>query len=182
MTTENTNPEPPQLNTQDVILGILASAEEHAEITATFTENFVFYEKSLAEWGCHLAIEIPKEATPDKIKPLYLELLRKLQQCTVLYTRANSVFHAISDGSSSKKKDLVTGLVQMYADTKGKRPAATVLDSMAESYLNTGEAKIAARIVKDFFKDQKDTLTEARKALEQLGFLMHLELKLGEHM
>ena len=87
---------------------------------------------------------------------------------------------ALEQGSQVKKADITTAIVKGYELQKARRPASSVISQMADTCLQIGYMRTASKIAKDFFKDQKDTLVEIRKTLEQLGFLMHLELKLRE--
>jgi len=41
--------------------------------------------------------------------------------------------------------------------------------------------KIAAKIVKEFFRHRLDALIEVRKCLEQIGISLHVELKYIDH-
>lgn len=165
---------------EDMIAEILASSEQHSAATQNFVENYKFYDKTLQEWGTDLSIRIPKEPSPDDLRIIYVELLRKLQTCNVLYSRANSMLTALEQGSQVKKADITTAIVKGYELQKARRPASSVISQMADTCLQIGYMRTASKIAKDFFKDQKDTLVEIRKTLEQLGFLMHLELKLRE--
>jgi hypothetical protein len=165
---------------EDLISEVLASAEQHSAATQNFIESYKFYDKTLQEWGIDLSIRIPKDPSPDDLRSIYIELLRKLQTAHVLYSRANSMLTALTEGSQVKKADITTALVKRYETNKARRPASSVISQMADTCLDIGYMKTASKIAKDFFKDQKDTLIEIRKTLEQLGFLMHLELKLRE--
>jgi hypothetical protein len=52
---------------------------------------------------------------------------------------------------------------------------------MADSYLaNTTSATVAARIVKNFWKQRLDTLLDIRKVFEQIGMSLHVEMKLTQ--
>lgn len=165
---------------RQVLEEILAAADQHAEATRDFVENYSFYDRTLAEWGRKLSVEIPDQPDPDDLKNIYLEILRKIQTCNVLYTRANSTYTALDQGSAIKKADITTALVEKYEANKARRPASTVISQMADNYMDVGYLKTASKIARDFFKDQKDTLIEVRKTMEQLGFMMHLEVKLRE--
>jgi hypothetical protein len=165
---------------EDLINEVLNSAEQHSIATQNFIENYKFYDKTLQQWGADLSIQIPKNPTPDDLRNIYIELLKKLQITHTLYSRANSMLTALSEGSQIKKADITTALVKGYELKKARRPAGSVISQMADTCLEIGYMKTASKIAKDFFKDQKDTLIEIRKTLEQMGFLMHLELKLRE--
>ena len=165
---------------EDLIAEVVAASEQHSAATQNFVETYIFYDKTLQQWGMDLSIQIPKDPTPDELKTIYVELLKKLQICNVLYSRANSILTALDQGSLVKKANITTALVKGYEQKKAKRPASSIISQMADTCLEIGYMKTSSKIAKDFFKDQKDTLIEIRKTLEQLGFLMHLELKLRE--
>ena len=53
-----------------------------------------------------------------------------------------------------------------------------LLKKMADSYLSTTvPTGIAAKIVKNFWKQRLDTLLELRKIVEQIGMSLHVEIK-----
>ena len=65
-----------------------------------------------------------------------------------------------------------------YGKRGAKRPAAVVIERMAESYMSsTVSARVAAKIVKSFWKERWNTLLEVRKILEQIGMSLHVEMK-----
>ena len=69
-------------------------------------------------------------------------------------------------------------IVANYANKGAKRPAASVIEKMAESYLvNTVSAERAAKIVKNFWKQRLDTLLDLRKVFEQIGLSLSVEMK-----
>jgi len=69
-------------------------------------------------------------------------------------------------------------LVTNYAAKGAKRPAASVIERMADSYLtNTVSAGMAAKIVKNFWKQRVDTLQDLRKIFEQIGLSLSVEMK-----
>jgi hypothetical protein len=85
---------------------------------------------------------------------------------------------AIGGGNSMKKSDLINIIVGNYAAKGAKRPAASVIERMADSYLsNTVSAEKAAKIVKNFWKQRFDTLLELRKVFEQIGLSLSVEMK-----
>ena len=85
---------------------------------------------------------------------------------------------AIHGGNNMKRSDIINLLVNNYAVQGAKRPAATVIEKMADSYLsNTVSAEKAAKIVKNFWKQRVDTLLELRKVFEQIGLSLSVEMK-----
>ena len=63
---------------EDLINEVLNSAEQHSIATQNFIENYKFYDKTLQQWGADLSIQIPKNPTPDDLRNIYIELLKKL--------------------------------------------------------------------------------------------------------
>lgn len=165
---------------EDLIAEVLASAEQHSVATQNFVESYIFYDKTLKEWGHEFFIKIPENPAPEDLRLIYSRLMHKLQTVNMLYSRANSILTALEQGSQVKKADITTALVKGYELKNARRPAGSVLSQMADTCLEVGYMKTSSKIARDFFKDQKDTLIEVRKTLEQLGFLMHLEIKLRE--
>ena len=84
----------------------------------------------------------------------------------------------IGGGNNMKKSDIISLLVSNYAAKGAKRPAASVLERMADSYLqSTVSAERAAKIVKNFWKQRLDTLLDLRKVFEQIGLSLSVEMK-----
>lgn len=163
-----------------VIKDISASAEMYTEITENFVREFVFYERTLFEWANQLMVEVPsrKDLTVESFRQILLDLLENTQIASNYYSLAASMVEAINGGSSMKKSDIVRSIVNNYAARNAKRPAAAVIEKMADSYLSTTvPTGIAAKIVKNFWKQRLDTLLELRKIVEQIGMSLHVEIK-----
>ena len=169
-----------QVSPETIIEVVQEGAEIYSEVTASFIQSFVFYEKTLYEWANHLMIEIPEAKSLDEVsfRELLIQLGRNLQISSNYYSVASSMCDAVTGGNSIKKSDVVSAIVANYAKKGAKRPAASVIERMAESYMSsTVSARVAARIVKNFWKQRMDTLLEIRKILEQIGMSLHVEMK-----
>tara|TARA_Y100001970_G_C14180437_1_gene829536 strand:- start:669 stop:1217 length:549 start_codon:yes stop_codon:yes gene_type:complete len=165
----------------DTIVEVIKEGSEvYSEITTSFVQQFVFYDKTLYDWATELMVEIPNAKHLDEIKfrDLLVTLANNLQIASNYYSVASSMADAVSGGTSIKKSDVVAAIVANYAKKGAKRPAATVIEQMADSYMSsTVSARVAARIVKTFWKQRLDTLLEIRKILEQIGMSLHVEMK-----
>lgn len=163
-----------------VLQVIQNGAEVYSEITANFIQEFVFYDKTLYEWANQLMIELPAARDLDEVafRDLLVKLANNIQISSNYYSVASSMTEAIGGGNNIKKSDVVNAIVMQFQKRGAKRPAAAVIERMAESYLSsTVSAKIAANIVKGFWKQRMDTLLEMRKILEQIGMSLHVEMK-----
>lgn len=167
--------------TPQAVLGVIQTgAEVYSEITSSFIQEFVFYDKTLYEWASHLMISIPSASDLDEVtfRELLIKLANNIQISSNYYSVASSMVEAIGGGNNIKKSDVVNAIVLNFQRKGAKRPAAAVIERMAESYLSsTVSAKIAANIVKSFWKQRMDTLLEMRKILEQIGMSLHVEMK-----
>lgn len=165
----------------DTIVDIVKEgAEIYSTVTAGFVKEFVFYDKTLYEWATFLMIEVPnaKELDAAAYRELLIHLTRNLQIASNYHSVAASMCDAVAGGNSIKKSDIIAAIVQNYATKGAKRPAGTVIEQMADSYMSsTISARVAARIVKNFWKQRVDTLLEVRKILEQIGMSLHVEMK-----
>ena len=163
---------------REIMDEVVAGAQAHSAATEIFMTNFIFYDKSLIEWLDEMAIEIPTEIQPERLQCVCADIARKIQRASNFYTIASAIHGGIVGGGNIKKSDLVKSLVDRYAATKSKRPAAALIDRMADSYMNsTMHTRVAAKIVKDFWRERRDALVEMRKCLEQIGIIMCAEMK-----
>jgi len=172
----------PEVDVQSIYDEMLIIASNNSEATQAFIDNFEFYGRTLGEWDDHLAVFVPDDVRPDELKNLFIRFSRSIQQATSLYSYASSIMAAVSNGSSLKKSDIVASIVEWYQSQPGaKRPAAAVIDRMAESMMgSTTKTKTAASIAKSFFREKRDALIEGRKCLEQASYAIHMEIKLQE--
>lgn len=169
-----------EITDNDILDSLKDGAELYTSITESFVTEFVFYEKTLYEWAKELNIEIPKTKHLDIVgfRGLLVQLANNIQVASNYYSVACSMFDAIGGGNNMRKSDIVNLIVSNYASKGAKRPAATVIERMADSYLaSTVSAEKAAKIVKNFWKQRLDTLLDLRKVFEQIGLSLSVEMK-----
>ena len=169
-----------EISSKDILESLKEGASLYSSITESFIQEFKFYDKTLYEWASELQINIPKNNTLDiaSFRELLILLSNNLQVASNYYSVACSMVDAIGGGNSMKKSDIVNVLVANYAAKGAKRPAATVIEKMADSYLSsTISAEKAAKIVKSFWKQRLDTLLDLRKLFEQIGMSLSVEMK-----
>lgn len=169
-----------EVTDSDILDSLKAGAELYTTITESFVTEFVFYEKTLYDWAKELNIDIPKSKNLDIVsfRQLLVNLANNIQVASNYYSVACSMADAIGGGNNMKKSDIVSMLVSNYASKGAKRPAATVIERMADSYLaSTVSAEKAAKIVKNFWKQRLDTLLDLRKVFEQIGLSLSVEMK-----
>lgn len=168
----------PTTSIEEIMDEVVSGAQAHSAATEIFMDSFVFYSSTLSEWLDEMAVHIPDEVHPEDLQSLYLDVARKIQRASNFYTIASAIHGGLVDGGNIKKSDLVKSLVDQFASNKKKRPAATIIERMADSYMNaTIHTRIAAKIVKDFWRERRDALIEMRKCLEQVSISIHTEMK-----
>ena len=167
--------------TPEAILDSLREgAQLYTAVTDSFVTEFVFYEKTLYDWVDFLSIKIPPPNQLDitLFRGLLIQLSKNIQVASNYYSIASTMVDAIGGGNSMKRSDIINMLVANYASRGAKRPAATVIERMADSYLtSTVSAEKAAKIVKSFWKQRLDTLLDLRKVFEQIGMSISVEMK-----
>lgn len=165
---------------EEILDSLKEGAELYTAVTDSFVTDFVFYEKTLYEWTDFLSISIPKSKDLDinSFRELLVCLAKNIQITSNYYSIASTMVDAIGGGNSMKRSDVINALVANYANRGAKRPAASVIEKMADSYLSsTVSAEKAAKIVKSFWKQRLDTLLDLRKVFEQIGMSISVEMK-----
>ena len=174
--TENNN-----TSIEEIMAEVVEGAQAHSAATEIFMDSFVFYDMTLSQWLDEMAVHLPENVQPADLRDLYVDVARKIQRAANFYTIASAIHGGLIDGGQIKKSDIVKALVDKYSDANRKRPAAKIIERMADSYMNaTVHTRIAAKIVKDFWRERRDTLIEMRKCLEQVSISFHTEMKYQE--
>jgi hypothetical protein len=170
----------PVVSPEEILQDVATAAETHAAATQLFIDNFIFYGSSLSQWSDNLAIPVPaaKDLTPEITRELFVKLANNLQIVNHFFSVSNTISSTLVGGSSIKKADLVRYIVQQYEQGNKTRPAASAIEQMADSYMkSTVSSRVAAKIVRDFWRDRRDMLIELRKVLEQISMNTATELK-----
>lgn len=167
---------------EEVLDAVRQKAQAHAKATEAFVNEFSFYGRTLREHSDALWIEVPDKPTPEQIREIYIRLIVNIQVASQFLSAASSIHSALMGGGAKTKADIVAAIVDDYKRRGAKRPAGTVIDKMAESYMSdTNSVTVAAKIVKDFWKTRYDALIEVRKMMEQIQLSLVSELKYLEH-
>lgn len=174
MTTE----EPTAVNPEDIFNTIVADAAAHGAATDAFIKSFTFYGKSLEEHSTELYIDIPPDPNPEDIRNCFLQLTKNIQIANHFLSVASSISSALTSGSQTQKSDLVAVIARGYESRNARRPGAGIIERMADNYMSdTANVRIAAKIVKDFWKGKVDSLIEVRRCLEGWSMNQATELK-----
>ena len=157
---------------ESVLDPVIEGAVLFSDATEAFVKNFEFYGKPLFDWAVELSVEIPdnKPIDEDIYRQVLVKLFNNLQRASNFYAAASSIADALSGGSDLKRSDLIKLIA--------KRPAANIIERMADSYMKpTISAAVAAKIVRNFWKQRGETFLELRKVLDGIGFSLHVETK-----
>lgn len=155
--------------------------DQYQDLSDTLMANIKFYERSLTEWIDHLAIEVPKDITPQDLRNLFAQVAKNIQQASYFYSVCSTYNGTLSSKTDSAKASIIAQYVKDYSHRDAKRPAAAVLDSVAESYFSDVSLQLAiSRVLKEFWKERRDTLVEVRKSLEQITMSQNMEMKYHE--
>ena len=166
------------IRSDEVIQSVIDAAEVHQSLKDAFLANFLFDGASLSEWGARMAVVIPDRPTPDDMRALWVSVTKKIQVSGHYHSVASAISSALHSGNSLKKSDVVAAIALSYEKRNKRRPAVQLIEHQADSFMsNTMSAKAAALIVKNFWKQRLDILSEMRKTLEQLGINMNVERK-----
>jgi len=154
---------------QDFVDRILGSSVTSSGYAEHFVDNFTFFGRSLEEWATELQVSIPEHANLHDIKGLWIQLANNIQIAGHFKATSVSIYNAMASGIKIQKDDIITSLVTHYVNANLTRPAAKVLEAMADSYMKDSTvSKESAKLCKDFWNQKYDSLVEVRKSLEQL--------------
>lgn len=177
MTTE-TKEELAEITPEDLFNKLLEDVAAHQTATEAFVANFSFYGRTLKEHADALWIEVPKKMTPEQYRDVFTQLAHNIQIASHFYVVASTISNALSGGNGAKKADLMKAIAETYDKRNKRRPGVDLIDKMADSYMSgTVSVTIAARIVKDFWKQKLESLIEVRKCVEQIGLSQNMEMK-----
>jgi len=168
------------VNDEDFLLELNRGGETYEKLTREFLSSFEFFGKTLDAWASEMMLEKPSEKLDlCAIRTLELEMIEKLEKASNYLSVATAMLQAIEGGNEIKKKRLTTAIVEGYKTQRARRPAASVIESMADSQLeDTAAACIAAKIIKQFWKQRLDTLLHNQKILEQISINLSVEMKM----
>lgn len=162
----------------DIYQQLVADVALHGAATEQFLNNFQFYGRTLQEHSEALLIHLPDKPDSEEIRSAYIQLIRNIQIASNYLGIASSINEAIGRGNKAKRSDIVAAITASYENTNRRRPAALVIENMADSYLaNTVGVNTASKILKDFWRNKLDVLIEIRKSLESYSISMHTEMK-----
>ena len=170
------------VDNEDFLFELNKGGETYERLTKEFLSSFEFFGKTLDVWASELMLEIPHIEDLDlrSFRALELQLIKKLEKTSNYLSVATAMLQAIEGGNDLKKKRLTVAIVEGYKTQRAKRPAASVIETLAESQLeDTASACIAAKIVKQFWKQRLDTLLQNQKILEQVGINLSVEVKVS---
>jgi hypothetical protein len=178
---EDDSPEGIQsVTNEELINAVVQGAELYSQLSESFIDQFSFYGQTLTEWGTELTVELPdeNELTPSTYRAKLLELGVKYQRAANYHSLACSLAKTFEGGAEIKKNEVVNAIVAQYANQNKKRPAGTIVERMADSYMkSTVSSRVAALLVRDFWKQRLDALELVRKLFEQIGMSLNVEMK-----
>jgi hypothetical protein len=160
---------------------IMPGFEAYQLMADLFMAKVKFYDRTLTEWIDHLAIDIPKDMRPEDLRTYFIQVARNLQQVSYFYSVCSAYNSTLSSKADGEKANVVAKIVYDYANKNAKRPAATVLDQLAETYFNDVTLQLViSKVLKEFWRERRDTLVEVRKCLEQISMSQNMEMKYHE--
>lgn len=168
---------------QQLLVQIMPGFEAYEIMADLFMEKVKFYDRTLTEWIDHLAVDIPKDRdmTPELLRAYFIQVARNIQQASYFYSVCGAYNSTLSSKADGEKASVVAKIVYDYANKNAKRPAAAVLDQLAETYFNDVTLQLViSKVLKEFWRERRDTLIEVRKCLEQISMSMNMEMKYHE--
>ncbi len=170
---------PSSVSPQEILIEVVEESASSGQEANTFINDLKFHNKTMSEWSREMYIQRPLGSTAEELREVCWKLIDHIQMASHYYTVCSAVHNALVTGSAKKKADIISTLVDEYQASNRKRPAASILESTADTYLNeTVSAIVIAKAIKDFWKAKVDSLTEVRKCTEHIGMSMASEMKL----
>lgn len=170
-----------ELSTKVIISDFSNHFKEYEDLSLELMSGIKFLGKSLVDWTDHFLIEIPKEVNPEIIRALFTEISKNLQQISYLLSICSTFNTALSVRRDDEKANIVKAIVSDYSVRGAKRPAASVIEQVAVTKLGDVEAQLlVSRVLREFWKERRDTLLEVRRCLEQVAISYNIEIKYQE--
>ena len=119
----------------ELIDDLIPGFERYEVLSDTLMSKVTFYERSLSQWIDHLAIDIPANVTPEDLRNLFVRVAKNLQQASYFYSVCSTFNTTLASKADEGKAGVVTLLVNDYAEKNARRPAAQVLNQLAETYV-----------------------------------------------
>lgn len=144
------------------------------------TSGIVFYDRTLVEWIEYFSLAPPEKdnVNNETLRNCFLDLTKLIQEASFYYSICSNFNQIITSTTQNIKSMQVNKIVDSYAQAKAKRPSALVINRIADHRLSDISTQIlASKILKEFWKERKETLIEVRKCLEQIALNHNVELK-----
>lgn len=166
---------------ENLLEKILPGFDDYQILADLLMDRIKFYDRTLTEWIDHLAIDIPRDITPQDLRGLFAQVAKNIQQASYFYSVCSAYNGTLSSKADGEKANVVAKIIRDYADKNAKRPAAPLIDSIAETYFNDVSLQLViSRVLKEFWRERRDTLIEVRKCLEQITMSQNMEMKYHE--
>ena len=150
------------------------------DIFAKETANsIVFFGKSLALWEDELALFIDTgELSPTEIRALWVELNHKTQIAAHYHELAAAANAVTISAAENRKASLVSAIVSHYVSINQQPPPNTVIDRMAESYLQElHQTEKLNRLCKEYWKRKLQTLERIEQHLKGISMSLTVQAK-----
>lgn len=155
------------------------------ELSVEFSEKYKVAGKTFKEWRHFLQVKIPQDLQLHNLPDLSAQVANSFGTALYYLSFFEAQLDMLESGSSKEYGNKFAALVAKYKEeAKGKKlPAAATLETLVSNELSSlNSAKLNAKVCRDFFKREVESLTETRKALENSLWALRADMKASNPM
>lgn len=134
--------------------------------------------KTPVQWQKHFKLAVPPSATTIDVKDCNAKLVNLFNEASFFLANANLISDAIAQGSRDKYIIQFESKVNEWKQSDKRLPSQKTLDTLAEAgMMELNGAKANAEMKLRFWKHIISGLSEQRKSLEQIMWMIREELR-----
>jgi hypothetical protein len=166
------------MSDQDYLSNLKAGKKVMEKIEDSLGNKYNIDGKTPNQWQKHFHITVPKNATTSDVKDANARLATLFNDAAFYLANAQLISDAIAQGSRDKYIHQFENKVNEWKQSDRRLPSQKTLDTLAEAgMMELNGAKANADMKLRFWKHIINGLSEQRKSLEQIMWMLREELR-----